>query len=309
MPQTLEAMNRQMDSLGSIHSIVHTMKTLSVVNAAPYEEAARAIEAYHDTVLEGLHAFFAVTGPVKAGFKKDAIRVLIVFGSDHGLCGNYNEATVAHVAKHLFPDGQDDTIILCVGAQMLDALSDRALDVGATFLPAASADGLGRLANLLTRRLDLVRQDTGASDIVVNLAYMMRDTDGQRPCIQRLLPLDADLLAKLGVAPWRSRSRPTFHMQAPDLLRALIENHVFAGLVRAAAEAMLTENAARLALMSQAETSVEDRIDALTAQTNALRQDAITTELLDVIIGFEALKKRPKSGSGLVSNTGDEQSI
>lgn len=85
-------------------------------------------------------------------------------------------------------------------------------------------------------------------------------------------------------------------MPAPDLLRALIRSHVFASLVRAAAEAMVTENAARLALMQQAEQSVEDRLDALKAEANALRQSGITTELLDVITGFETLKQRvPKA--------------
>ena len=73
------------------------------------------------------------------------------------------------------------------------------------------------------------------------------------------------------------------------LFPALIRAHVFASLVRAAAEAMLAENAARLAVMQQAERSVEDRLDALKSETNTLRQDEITTELLDVIVGFEAL--------------------
>lgn len=61
---------------------------------------------------------------------------------------------------------------------------------------------------------------------------------------------------------------------------------------------MVTENAARLARMQQAEQSVEDRLDALRSEANALRQDGITTELLDVIIGFEALKGRSRQPGG-----------
>lgn len=60
----------------------------------------------------------------------------------------------------------------------------------------------------------------------------------------------------------------------------------------------MTENAARLARMQQAEQSVEDRLDALRSEANALRQDGITTELLDVIIGFEALKGRSRQPGG-----------
>jgi F-type H+-transporting ATPase subunit gamma len=71
----------------------------------------------------------------------------------------------------------------------------------------------------------------------------------------------------------------------------LLREHVFASLFRAAGEALVTENAARLALMQQAEQSVDDKLDLLTAESRSLRQNDITTELLDVITGFEALKK------------------
>ena len=54
MAQTLETLARRTTSMQGIRSVVHTMKTLSVINSAPYEQAARAIEAYHDTVLDGL---------------------------------------------------------------------------------------------------------------------------------------------------------------------------------------------------------------------------------------------------------------
>lgn len=298
MPQTLETLTRQMSTLESIHSIVHTMKTISVINAAPFEQAARSIEHYHGTVLDGLHAFLAATVNAHAEVVENPLRVLVVFGSDHGLCGNYNEVTAGHVAEYLSSEDQGETIVLCVGAQMVDALADRSLTVMSTFLPAASADGLGRLANLLTRRLDQVRQDSGSREIAVELAYMARDSAGQSPRIQHLLPLGSDLLSDLKTKPWRSRSLPTFTMPAPDLFRALVQSHVFACLVRAAAEAMLTENAARLALMSQAEQSVEDRLDTLNSEANALRQSEITTELLDVITGFEALKRRRKIDEG-----------
>jgi F-type H+-transporting ATPase subunit gamma len=75
------------------------------------------------------------------------------------------------------------------------------------------------------------------------------------------------------------------------LFAALIRNHIFASLFRASAEAMVTENAARLKQMQRAEESVDDRLAEVKADMRSVRQTEITTELLDVIIGFEALKK------------------
>ncbi|OAN76417.1 ATPase [Jannaschia sp. EhC01] len=289
MAQTLETLARRSTSMRGIRSVVHTMKTLSVINSAPYEQAAKAIEIYHASVLEGFHAFLTHFGPLDLPSATGTPQILIVFGSDHGLCGNYNEALAAHVAEQT----ETDTV-LCVGAQMADALADCGIAAKQTFFPAASVDGIGRLSNLLTRKLEAIRADAPPPhDISVSLAYVARDgAQGQRPVTTSLLPIDKELMAGLAAKPWVSRSLPAFAMPADDLFRALVRSHLFATVFRAIAEALLTENAARLALMQQAERSVDDRIEALGSEMRAVRQDEITTELLDVIIGFEALKKR-----------------
>ena len=89
-------------------------------------------------------------------------------------------------------------------------------------------------------------------------------------------------------------SLPQFSLPPDQLLAALIRSYLFAELFRAGAEALVTENAARLARMQQAEQSVDEKLEELTAETRSVRQSEITTELLDVIIGFEALKDRDK---------------
>ncbi|MEP3304550.1 MAG: FoF1 ATP synthase subunit gamma [Hoeflea sp.] len=293
MAQTLDTLVRRTASIQGIRSVVHTMKTLSVINAAPYEHAALAIEAYHQTVLDGLHAFLSGVGPLDAASSDIAARVLVAFGSDHGLCGNYNEAIAAHVRQHVDKDPGDAMTVLCIGAQMADALQDQGFDVEKTFFPAASVDGLERLANLLTGRLDEIRRASHPGEIAVSLAYSARgEADLPTLRIAALLPLDPSLLHDLRTKPWDSRSLPYHSMPADDLFRAQVRSHLFASLFRAAAEAMVTENAARLALMQQAEQSVDDRLEELKSDTRTLRQTEITTELLDVIIGFEALKKK-----------------
>lgn len=293
MTQTLEALARRTTSMQGIRSVVHTMKTLSVINSAPYEHAASAVKDYHDTVLEGLHAFLSQSGPINAATSDNAAKVMVVFGSDHGLCGNYNEALAAHVGEHIDSNADNATTILCIGAQMVDALADQGLGVQKTFFPPASVDGIGRMANLLTQKLDDIRRNIHPCEVSVSLAYFARIEGGmQAPKIEALLPLDSALISDLQEKPWSSRSLPYFSMPLDDLFMALTRGHLFATLFKAAAEALVTENAARLALMQQAEQSVEDRLEELTSDTRVLRQTEITTELLDVIVGFEALKKK-----------------
>lgn len=288
MAQSLERLTHRTETMESIRGIVRTMKTMSAINAQPYEQAARSIDAYRDTVLTGFHAFLRRNGPLPRDHPRDVRQVFVAMGSDHGLCGNYNEVLAAEVARH--ETARDGARMICVGAQMEDALRGEGMTPEAMLLPPATADGLGRLAGDLVTRLDAIG---GTGQVAVTLIFMQRDTHGrQSPVSQRLLPLDPELTEGLAHRPWRSRSLPQFSLPAPDLLAVLIRNLLFATLYRAAAEALVTENAARLARMQQAEQSVDERLEEFRAETRQVRQSEITAELLDVIVGFEALRRR-----------------
>lgn len=293
MPQTLERLNHRIQTMGSIRGIVSTMKTMSAINALPYEQAARAIEAYHDTVMTGLHAFVRCHGPLPADAHPTTKAIVVTYGSDHGLCGNYNEIIAEEALR--VTQAAPEMRVICVGAQMADALHGQGITPEETLLPPATADGLGRLAGRLITVLDTMQSADVAAGVTITLVHMQRGVHGQQhPVATRLLPLDPHMTADLARKPWVSRSLPQFRMPAQQLLASLIRSYLFARLFRSAAEAMVTENAARLARMQQAEQSIDDQLETLTTEMRSVRQSEITTELLDVIIGFEALQARDK---------------
>jgi F-type H+-transporting ATPase subunit gamma len=288
MTQTLDVLTRRMGTMQSIRGVVRTMKTLSAVNAAPYEAAAASIDSYHTAVLEGLQLLIHATGgPAPRDAPAPRAGIALVFGSDHGLCGGYNE-TVADAAHARI--GAEDWQVFSVGARMEAALDARVHPSARHFQAPASADGIGRLAGEALVALDAAM--AADADRAVILIHMAADEDGRAPVIRPLLPLDPDLLRDLAARPWGSRGLPTLTMPAGALFAALIRNHLFASVFRAAAEAMATENAARLALMLQAERAIDERLSELLCAARSARQSEVTNELLDVIAGFEALKTR-----------------
>lgn len=291
MTQTLEVLSRRTTTLQSIRSVVRTMKTISAVNEAPYERAAASIEAYHATILQGLQIFAQSNHGFDAPAPDPcAPRIALIFGSDHGLCGGYNEAVAAAALDRIT---SDDWHILAVGAKMDAALTGLDLRSVEVFTPPASADGIGRLAGEILVALDNFRHNARHGEIDVTMVHMERSGHGlQAPAISSLLPLAPGFLAGLAKRPWQSRSLPVFTMQRDAVFAALIRNHLFACVFRAAAEAMAIENAARLARMQQAERAIEDQYEELLLATRMARQSEITNELLDVIVGFEALKQR-----------------
>lgn len=284
MAQTLEFLTRQQATLTSIRGIVHTMKTLSAINASPYEQAALAIEAYRQTLVQGFAAFAHRTGQLQPEPYRVRQQLMVVFGSDHGLCGNYNELVAERVKAHRQTEPSQPLTLICVGAQMSDALIAQGLTPEEVLLPPASAEGIGRLAAELVTRIEAFSQGLGLTNSAVSLAFTQRAEHHQRdPQIQALLPLDPGLLAR--PLRWDSRSLPDYSLPPDTLLSALLRNYLFASIFGAAAEAMVTENAARLALMQQAEQSVDERLEQVKGDLNYVRQTDITNELMDVIIG------------------------
>ena len=293
MAQTLESLSRQNDTLTSIRGIVGTMKTLSAINAAPYEQAARSIEAYHQTILQGFASLAHRAGDIGLQAEDATEHWVVVFGSDHGLCGSYNEILAEMVSQHC--QAQNNALgaphLLVIGTKQHDALVDQGLAPEVVLLPPASAEGIGRLAGEIVTRLDALSQGQPLNRLAVTLVFTQRGEQGLRePVKRRLLPLDPRLLQP--DKHWHSRSLPDYRMDTGALLASLIRNHIFASVFRASAEAMVTENAARLALMQQAEQSVDERREEVRGELRDVRQTEITNELMDVIMGFEALKKR-----------------
>lgn len=289
MAQTLEHLSRKNDTLSSIRGIVHTMKTLSAINASPYEQAAQSIEAYHHTILQGLAAFIYRTGGVSLLTETTQVntRLLVVFGSDHGLCGNYNELLADKVVDYSKSQPIAKQHILCIGARMGNALLEQELTPDVVLMPPASADGVGRLAGDIVTRIERLGRGQPLANLAVTLIFTQRVEHGYQETVTRaLLPLDKALLQPQ--QRWQSRSLPDYSMSAEALLASLIRNHVFASVFRASAEAMVTENATRLALMQQAEQSVDEQLESVKQELSSVRQDEITNELMDIVIGHLA---------------------
>lgn len=307
MTQSRKNLIRKNETLTGIRSIVHSMKTLSAINVLPYEQAARAIDAYHDIVLDGIQAFLRHNGPLALRPNEAEAQVIIAFGSDHGLCGSYNETLakkILNMPKTKAPANSTPRVI-CVGARMEDALSGLGITAEKSLWPPAAADGLGRLASDVVTCLDEICGVANLVEVEITLVFTEHTGGGQQaPVTRRLLPFDDTLLKELTDRPWQSTSLPVFNLPPEELLASLIRDYLFACIYRAAAEALVTENAARLALMQQAEQSVDERLEVLKRETQMERQDEITAELLDVIIGFETFKRRTR-GAGATQPAGD----
>lgn len=291
--ETLERLRQRLATIEDLDSIVRTMKALAAVGIRQQEAAVRSLADYYRAVELGLHVVLRdlpESGPEPS---RGASAVgAVVFGSDHGLCGRFNEDIVAHARERLAEHAADARVrLLAVGARAAGLLEHAGVAVEENvFLPASVARIVATVRHVLLK-IDEWRQQ----DVDRVYVFHQRPAHGERhrPTGTRLLPINLARFHGLDARPWPGPTLPAFTMDRGALLASLLRQYLFVSVFRACAESLLAENTSRLAAMQAAESNLAERHADLTAEFRRHRQEAITTELLDVVSGYEVLRKAP----------------
>jgi F-type H+-transporting ATPase subunit gamma len=290
--QSLEGVRRRIDTAEELESVVKTMKGVAAANIRQFEAAVAALGEYARTVTLGLQALLAsepdrllpeepaAAGPLGA----------VVFGSDQGMCGRFNQQIAEHAAKALraAPAGPENRTVLVIGTRVVGLLEAAGVHVEERISPATSLPGITDLVQELLLRIQGWRSSGRAERVV--LCYN-EATGGATygPRTLNLVPVDMEWLRGLRREAWPSRQLPAYTLRWERLLASLVRELLHMGLYRAAAESMASENASRLQSMQAAERNIEDKLADLEQQFRVQRQHQITEELLDIVSGFEAL--------------------
>jgi F-type H+-transporting ATPase subunit gamma len=292
MSDTTESLRRKISSAGDLQSVVRTMKALAASSIGQYEKSVRALADYYRTVELGLGACFRENGPVaafverKASTHGSATRA-IVFGSDQGLVGQFNDVVADYAIKTLAAlHGQAQ--VWAVGERVHARLADAGLPPIGLFTVPNSVQAITPLVGQIQIETEAHRANGENSPLWV---FHNRPLSGAlyEPIGQRLLPLDAQWQHGLAKIRWPSANLPEVMGSSIATLRALIREYLFISLFRACAESLASENASRLAAMERADKNINDLLEQLHRNFHQLRQSGIDEELFDVISGFEAL--------------------
>jgi F-type H+-transporting ATPase subunit gamma len=246
------------------------MKSLSAVSIRQYESAVAALRDHGRAVELALQALLRDRPAiVRAGPPAPGLTAVAVFGSDHGLCGRFNDDIAHFAAERLRELDASGMRLRClaVGARARARLAAAGRAVDEHVLLPGSVSGLAALAQAVL--------------------VQVGDAVGV-PHMRQLLPLSPERMRNLAARPWPSRRLPMFTMDAERLWPAVIRQYLFSSVYRAAAESLASEHASRLASMQAAERNIEEHLEEQQAEFRRRRQETITEELLDIVTGFEA---------------------
>jgi len=292
MSGTMASLRRKINSANDLQSVVRTMKALAASSIGQYEASVRALADYYRTVELGLSGCLRESEPAPLVVERkghtDARAVgAVVFGSDQGLVGQFNDV-VADYAITTLAALPETAHVWAVGERVHARLADARLALGGLFAVPNSVKAITPLVGQI-----LVQSETRLSLGEVSELHLFynRPTSGAvyAPVCQRLLPLDERWRRELAERPWPTRSVPEVMGSVSATLRALVREYLFVSLFRACAESLASENASRLAAMQRADKNIDDLLEELGGTFQRLRQSGIDEELFNVVAGFEAL--------------------
>jgi F-type H+-transporting ATPase subunit gamma len=292
MTETLDVLRRRMAGARELQSVVRTMKTMAASNVSRYEQAVRALNDYSRTVRRGLGICLRegcgdALGADDTPNESD-VSGSVVFGSDQGLAGRFNEV-VADMASTTLGGAEDARPVWSVGERMAEQLRSAGLPPVGCFAVPASIEAVSPLVGQI---LGHCEKHLGPGQTARLQLFFCRHAEGRlEPVRRRLIPPGRAWLRELAGKPWPMRTLPEILGDRNAAFEALIREYLFVSLFRACAESMSSENAGRLAAMQRAERNIDDMLSDLRSRFHRLRQSRIDEELFDVVSGFEALSK------------------
>jgi len=278
------------------------MKAVAASSIAQYERSVAALADYLRTIELGLSASLredgltpapastaappaaAASGPTRSGTIG-----AIVFGSDQGLVGQFNDAIAIHAVDTLAAV-PGPVQVWAVGERVQARLAATGLAATGVFAVPASVAAITALVAQILVQAEAFAASGRAAELYL---FYNRPTTGAiyTPATERLLPLDAAWRRGLMQRHWPTHMLPEVLGTATTTLRALIGEYLFVSLFRACAESLASENASRLAAMQRAEKNIDELLIDMNASFHRLRQSSIDEELFDVVSGFEALSQ------------------
>jgi F-type H+-transporting ATPase subunit gamma len=292
---TLESLRNKSESAKDLKSVVRSMKAMAAANIGQYDMAVSSLSDYYRTVAlafiaylkdQGIDEIHETKEPQK---NKEKSVCVIVFGTDQGLVGQFNDSMADYVIQSLksFPVKKE---VWVIGERMQSLLSDAGLKAEMLYPVPIGVSSITPLVEQI-----LVKSEEGYEKNHQKEFFIYHNQpgagSGYQPVLQRLLPFDEKWRREFTELQWPTKSLPQIAGGVQPTLLALIREYLFVALFKACAESLASENTSRLQAMQRAEKNIDDMLEELEKNYHRLRQSSIDEELFDVVSGFEALKK------------------
>ena len=294
---TIREIRRRINSVKNIAQVTRALEAVSASNVRKAQAQVTATRPYAAQAWDILMSLTEQAGagasihPMLATRPIKAVRLIVISG-DRGLAGSYNVNIIRKAAEFVAEQSAPVSII-AVGKKGRELLARSGQDVVAEFSDLSAAPTVLEVSPI--SRIGVDDFLSGAID-ELHIAYTdFVNTLQYAPHVKRLLPLRPE---EGSIHPEHSgpgatlvRREFTYEPDRDELLSTLIPRLVELQVYQAILESLASEHAARMVAMRNATDSANELVGELKLTYNKVRQQSITSELLDIAGGTEALKQ------------------
>jgi F-type H+-transporting ATPase subunit gamma len=298
---SLREMRLHIRSVRNIAQVTRALQTVSASKVRRAQAAVMATRPYANKALEVLDHLAdrrsTIQHPMLVPQKRAGGILAIVVSGDRGLAGAYNASVVRQSLLH-FAGAAEPVHYIVIGRKGREMIQRAGVSITAEFsrLPAAPSyndvSAIGRLA--------IEEYASGKADQVHIIYTKFVTMMEQRPTVQQLLPVP-DIAPAAQAAPERPAEQPKgavpgylFEPGQTQLLDFVINRLVSLEIYECILESLASEHAARMVMMRNATDNAVELINGLQLVYNKMRQQNITSDLLDIAAGTEALAASTK---------------
>jgi F-type H+-transporting ATPase subunit gamma len=287
-------LRRRIKSVQSTKKITKAMELIAASRIAKAQARVAAARPYADAITEVIaklaNAGAASSSPLLQPREEVRVVGLVVIAGDRGLCGGYNASVIRaaeNTIKAIVAEGKDYYLV-CVGKKVESYFKFRKYRIadvinGTTDRP--SYEDARRLARAIVPAFEAGEVDQ------VELVFTQFLSAGTQKVVQRrFMPLDT-----AAIVEGKGEGPPSDYEYEPDpgeILDRLLPRYGEAKLFSAMLDGSASFFAAQQRAMASASDNADELITKLTRLRNRARQDSITTEIMEIVSGAEALSTK-----------------
>ena len=286
---SLKEVKSRILSVNSTQQITKAMKMVAAAKLRRAQDRVIQLRPYSDklqTILNNLSSSSGSNSKLLEERKINKV-LLIVVGSDKGLCGSFNSSVIKYTNQLIESDYKKHyenkkLTILPIGKKMFDHYKKRnflILDKFWSILKKSSYDDVAGISNFLMNEFILENYDK--IDIIFN---EFKNVAVQNTMTSTFLPVNEE-----NDDEDKNNTNYIFEPNQKDILNKLIPKALTANLFKTILESNASEQGARMTAMSQATDNATELLKELKLSYNRSRQAAITKEILEIVGGAEAL--------------------
>jgi F-type H+-transporting ATPase subunit gamma len=291
----LKEIKRNIKSVQNTQKTTRAMKLVSTAKLKRAEEAAKRSRQYAVKLNEMLHEMSAKINKFKVGgssskFFNEVTNpkvVDIVFvTADKGLCGGFNIQTIKRV-NALIAEYQEKGAkvrLRGVGRKGIDFFTFQGIDMLEKDIGVSAAPTYEKAQEVITKAVDDFTAGECDKIILVHNGYMNMITQEIRQT--NLIPVDIGEQKDETSTSMMEIEAEDEEKMLDELVRKYFEYNMYYALI----DSLAAEHSARMQAMDAATNNAKERVNQLTVKYNKARQESITTELIEIISGMEALK-------------------